>query len=129
MRKLKTRRRISMTSLIDVIFLLLLFFMLSSTFSRFAEVELSASGAGGGQASADQRPLFLQLGTEAIQLNGQEVPLEALPVTLRTLALEQGSAPVVLVALREGVSAQRLTDLLVKLRGVPDLQVTVLEAA
>ena len=29
-----------MTSLIDVIFLLLLFFMLSSTFSRFAEVEL-----------------------------------------------------------------------------------------
>ena len=31
-----------MTSLIDVIFLLLLFFMLSSTFSRFAEVEISA---------------------------------------------------------------------------------------
>ncbi len=34
-----------MTSLIDVIFLLRLFFMLSSTFSRFAEVELTAAGA------------------------------------------------------------------------------------
>ena len=31
-----------MTSLIDVIFLLLLFFMLTATFSRFADVELSA---------------------------------------------------------------------------------------
>ena len=37
------RRQISVTSLIDVIFLLLLFFMLSSTFSKFADVELSLS--------------------------------------------------------------------------------------
>jgi biopolymer transport protein ExbD len=35
-----------MTSLIDVIFLLLLFFMLSSTFSRFGEVELTAAAGG-----------------------------------------------------------------------------------
>ena len=47
MRRLRRRRRLSMTSLIDVIFLLLLFFMLSSTFTRFAELELAAGGTGG----------------------------------------------------------------------------------
>ena len=49
-----------MTSLIDVIFLLLLFFMLSSTFSRFAEVEISAA-AGGAAAPSDTPPAFLRL--------------------------------------------------------------------
>ncbi|MEQ8919725.1 MAG: biopolymer transporter ExbD, partial [Roseovarius sp.] len=33
MRRSRARKRLSMTSLIDVFFLLLLFFMLSSTFS------------------------------------------------------------------------------------------------
>ena len=44
---LRRRRPLSLTSLIDVIFLLLLFFMLSSTFTRFASVEIT-----GGPASA-----------------------------------------------------------------------------
>ena len=35
----------ALTPLIDVIFLLLLFFMLSSTFSRFGEIKLDLGGA------------------------------------------------------------------------------------
>ena len=46
-----------MTSLIDVIFLLLLFFMLSSTFSKFSEIELTAGGSGPGRA-AETPPLM-----------------------------------------------------------------------
>lgn len=48
----RRRRPLSLTSLIDVIFLLLLFFMLSSTFTRFAEVEIAAGRAGAAAASA-----------------------------------------------------------------------------
>ena len=70
-----------MTSLIDVIFLLLLFFMLSSTFSKFAEVELTAGGAGAATSST-ARPLFLQLGPETARLNSAELALEALPEAL-----------------------------------------------
>ena len=44
MRRRRRSGRLSMTSLIDVIFLLLLFFMLTSTFSKFSEVELAAEG-------------------------------------------------------------------------------------
>ena len=42
------RRRLGLTPLIDVIFLLLLFFMLSSTFSRFSQVPVEGGAAGGG---------------------------------------------------------------------------------
>ncbi|WP_367714863.1 biopolymer transporter ExbD [Nitratireductor sp. GISD-1A_MAKvit] len=45
MAAVRRRKPLSLTSLIDVIFLLLLFFMLSSTFTRFASVEISG-GAG-----------------------------------------------------------------------------------
>lgn len=117
-----------MTSLIDVIFLLLLFFMLTSTFSKFAEVELTAGGSGKGAETANVPPLFLQLGEDVLALNGETVVMEALKASL-TDVVSEGQAQPVLVSLRDGVTAQRLTDLLVVLRAVPGLRVTVLGAA
>lgn len=109
------RRRMSMTPLIDVIFLLLLFFMLSSTFSRFSEIELSSAATGG---NADER-LFVQLGPTRVVLNGQPLSLEEL--------FDQVQAGQVLVSLDPGTTAQRLVDLLVPLRGREGLTVRVLE--
>lgn len=119
----KRRRRLQMTSLIDVIFLLLLFFMLTSTFSKFAEVPLSAAGSGA-VAAGDAKPLFLQLGPDDLRLNGEAVALTAL--TTSPLA-EATAGTTLLVSLGAGVDAQLLTDLLVVLRGLPDLRVMVLE--
>ncbi|MEC9310793.1 MAG: biopolymer transporter ExbD, partial [Pseudomonadota bacterium] len=67
------RRRLSMTSLIDVIFLLLLFFMLTSTFSKYGEVELMAAGQGA--KTQDRQKLFVTLGAERLMLNGQQADL------------------------------------------------------
>lgn len=111
-----------MTSLIDVIFLLLLFFMLTSTFSKFSEVELSAAGSGS-VVGRDVRPIFLQLGPETVRLNGQPVMLDALAASTLSEA-EEGTT--LLVSLGAEVNAQRLTDLLVVLRGLPALRVSVL---
>lgn len=120
----KRRRRLSMTSLIDVIFLLLLFFMLTSAFSKFAEVEVSAASSGAA-VSAETPPLFLQLGPQTLSLNGDVLGLEDLSASALTQA-EEGT--VLLVSLGADVDAQRLTDLLVALRGFPALRVTVLGA-
>jgi len=108
-----------MTPLIDVIFLLLLFFMLSSTFSSFGEIELSQAKAGTATQGAQSERVFVQLGTARLVLNGA-------PVTLDELAarVEVGQ---VLVSLDADASAQRLVDLLVRLRGRDGLSVTVLE--
>lgn len=113
-----------MTSLIDVIFLLLLFFMLTSTFSKFAEVDLLAASSGTAVPS-DSPPLFLQLGKQTLSLNGDALGLEDLSASALTQA-EEGT--VLLVSLAADVDAQRLTDLLVALRGFPALRVTVLGA-
>ncbi|MBU2999896.1 biopolymer transporter ExbD [Roseovarius nubinhibens] len=128
MRKRQARRKLSMTSLIDVIFLLLLFFMLSSTFSKFAEVELSAAGSGAGAVQGETRPMFLRLGAEGLSLNGREVALDALQDVVRGEMPEAGEQPL-LVSLQDGVNAQRLIDLLGVLRGVGNLSVTVLGAS
>lgn len=115
-----------MTSLIDVIFLLLLFFMLSSTFSRFSEVEIVAAGSN--SAPSGNTPLFLQLGLENLSLNGQPETLETLPAALEGRDATRAATPV-LVSLKDGVNAQRLTDLLVVMRGIQGLRVTVLGAS
>ena len=77
------RRRLSMTPLIDVIFLLLLFFMLSSTFSTFGEIELSQAAGGSETAEAVTERVFVQLGAERLMLNGE-------PSTLEELAAQGG---------------------------------------
>ena len=114
-----------MTSLIDVIFLLLLFFMLTSTFTRFSEVELAAAGAG--DAQSPEAPVFLSLGPDSLQLNGADAGLAALPDALAQH--RKDDAPLtVLIAMKSAVSAQRLTDALAALRGIKGLRVTVLES-
>lgn len=121
MRDPRRRRRLSLTSLIDVIFLLLLFFMLTSTFSRFAEVELSAAAPAG--APSETPPVFLRLSPEAVNVNGETVDLRALDTALAHDG--QGVRPV-LVSLSGEVTSQRLADLLGALRGVPKVAPTVL---
>ncbi|WP_136636038.1 ExbD/TolR family protein [Pseudooceanicola onchidii] len=124
MRKAKRASRLSMTSLIDVIFLLLLFFMLTSTFSKFSEVELMAAGSSVG-ASSDRPPLFLRLSPEALNLNGRDLAVEGLAEALGPEA-DVDSPRSLIVALAPEVTAQRLTDLLVVLRGVPGVTPMVL---
>ncbi|WP_241481172.1 ExbD/TolR family protein [Ruegeria sp. ANG-S4] len=113
------RRPMSMTPLIDVIFLLLLFFMLSSTFSRFGEIELTQASAGAAETTEPSERFFVQLGAERLSLNGVPLALDELATELQ--------AGQVLVSLDPDTTAQRLVDLLVVLRGQDDLAVTVLE--
>jgi biopolymer transport protein ExbD len=116
------RRKLSLTSLIDVIFLLLLFFMLSSTFSQFSEVDLSTGGAGQA-AVAGTRPIFVQLRAEGVRVNAREVALDGLEEAIGPLIDGETRA---LVSAGAEVTAQRLTDLLLALRSVPGLSVQVL---
>ncbi|WP_179381012.1 biopolymer transporter ExbD [Jannaschia marina] len=111
------RRALSLTPLVDVIFLLLLFFMLTSTFSRYGEVEIAAATGGAGAAPAGELR-FLHLGSEEMYLAGRAVTFADLTETL--------PGTTTLVSLAEGVEAQRLIDLMGAMRGVPDLRLTVL---
>ncbi|MCR9121421.1 MAG: biopolymer transporter ExbD [Phyllobacteriaceae bacterium] len=116
-------RRISLTSLIDVIFLLLLFFMLTATFSRFGDVELTVGGAGASQP-ADQTPVFLRLGADGLSLNGETLTVALLADRLNALR-EAGRADVVILSVRDGATSQQLVDVIaaVGASGGPPLQI------
>lgn len=114
-----------MTSLIDVIFLLLLFFMLSSTFSRFAEVELQAGGTDGPGPDRPATLMFLRLTGAGATLNGQPVDVDGIASVLAS----QEQAGSVLISVSGDVTAQTLTDVLVALRPFPNFAVSVLEAS
>ena len=117
------RRAISLTPLIDVIFLLLLFFMLSSTFTRFAELPLQ--NATTGSEPVETSPLFLRIEPEGLTLNGSALTLDALPTALSDQ--RQGDeGTVVLVSATGDVTSQRLVDVLAVLRSSPWLTVSVL---
>ena len=123
----RKRSKLSMTSLIDVIFLLLLFFMLTSTFTKFAEIELLSTAQGGSAEVAKTPPLFVQISADRMSLNAQSVTLGTIADVARSKRRAAGGQPV-LVSLGSNASAQRLSDLLVALRRVPRLAITVLEA-
>jgi biopolymer transport protein ExbD len=118
------RRRQSLTSLIDVIFLLLMFFMLSSTFARHGELSFAAAAAGT-PASSDAPTAFLRLSSEALTLNGDAVELAEIPARLTDLA--GGAPPQVIVALSGEASSQRLVDVLAQVSTLPDATVTVID--
>ncbi|MEP5633401.1 MAG: biopolymer transporter ExbD [Tateyamaria sp.] len=108
-----------MTPLIDVVFLLLLFFMLTSTFSNFGEIELSQASSGETTQNGQTEKFFVQLGETRLVWNGAPTMLDELAAQM-----ERGQ---LLVSLDEDVSAQRVVDLLARLRGRPELTVLVLE--
>jgi len=117
------RGRLSMTSLIDVIFLLLLFFMLTSTFSKYGEVELMAAGKAG--VLEERQKLFVTLGTDLVTLNGQPVDLDRIADLVRSQP-QDGRGHVVLISPNEETTSQRLVDLLAVLPQVEKLQTVVL---
>lgn len=112
-----------MTSLIDVIFLLLLFFMLSSTFARQGELALDLA-TGGATSAPDTPPAFVQLRADGLRLDAAEVTSDG----LRT-ELAARDAGLVLLALGDGVSAQTFAEVLHLLQGLSGWRLAVLGAA
>ena len=120
----KRRRRLSLTSLIDVIFLLLLFFMLSSTFTRFAEVDIVAGRAGEGVSAMQLPDVFIRLDSEqGWKVNGAQLAVDdALEELSR---LEAGGARTALIVVRENVTSQMLVEAIERIGSRVELQLSV----
>ena len=111
MRTRRRARRPSLTPMIDVVFLLLVFFMLAARFGQDLAVEMKAGGTGGEYSGP---PRLVSISAESVLLNGFAVPLEALVEELRALM----AAPEDIVVLRpaEGARTQGLINVIVALR-------------
>ncbi len=102
----RPRRRASLTPMIDVVFLLLIFFMLASRFGTEGVVALTGGGAGAGWSGP---PRLIDFSPEGVRLNGVPVAPETLPEAL--LPLVTDPADTLVLRPQGGASLQDLTDL------------------
>lgn len=79
----RRKHRMSLTPMIDVVFLLLVFFMLASRFGSPAQLSLTLGG-GAGQGYAGP-PRLVRVGAEELKLNGTVESEEDLIDTLKGL--------------------------------------------
>ena len=114
----RPRRRPSLTPMIDVVFLLLVFFMLAARFGQDMALPLAA---GGGGAVWDGAPRLVEIGSDTLRLNGVALDPGGLAPALAPL-MPRADAPVLL---RPGAGADlaRLVAVIDTLRaaGFPHL--------
>ena len=110
----RARRTLSLTPLIDVVFLLLVFFMLASTFLKFGTVKLETAGAGASAADPSKVVLVHVDRERRYRVNGQPVGSQELVATVDRLA-EQGFREAVVIV-REKAAVDDLVDALRRLR-------------
>ncbi|WP_199178554.1 ExbD/TolR family protein [Acidimangrovimonas sediminis] len=96
-------RRPNLTPMIDVVFLLLVFFMLASRFANDTTIPLATATAAGGEAAAPLRLVEVAAGG-ALTLNGAPVTQEGLPAALGAID-KDSDAPVVLRGRGAGLQA------------------------
>ncbi|SMF19332.1 outer membrane transport energization protein ExbD [Tistlia consotensis] len=110
----RRRALISLTPLIDVVFILLIFFMLASSFLDWRSIDLDAPGRTGAGSSVEGA-LLVELRPEGLRLSGTPIAPEELSRRVAALLAERPDQKVLLrpapgVALQDAVAVlDRLT--------------------
>ncbi|MFW1677152.1 ExbD/TolR family protein [Pontibacter sp. JAM-7] len=106
------RRAISLTPLIDVVFILLLFFMLSSSFVQTRQINLPVASAATGEPEQITQ-IELQDNQGIIRIDGQRYPSQQ-TAQLQAL-INQAPASAFVLSAKADVSTQALIELLDRL--------------
>ena len=106
------RRKPSLTPMVDVVFLLLVFFMLASRFGVDTSLTLNVAGQGGDQAYSGP-PRLIDILPDAVRLNG--VPVAGPDLAEEVRELTQTPSDTVVLRAREGADLQRVVDVMQRL--------------
>ena len=117
-----SRRRavIGLTPLIDVVFILLVFFMLASSFLDWRSIELRAPGPAA--SSTLEGTLFVELREGGLRLAGLPITLPALLAKATAL-----TAPKVVLRAAPGVPLQQAVTVLDRLAGAGITNIALVE--
>lgn len=122
-RSYKVKKRLALTSLIDIIFLLLLFLMLTSTFSKFSEIELSVATTAA-KNKVSEKILFLRVSAVRIDLNSGEVEMNSLAKSIK--GFTQNAKASLVISMDQDVTSQRLVDILGIVANIEGLSVNLI---
>jgi biopolymer transport protein ExbD len=122
------RRRavISLTPLIDVVFILLVFFMLASSFLDWRAIDLGTPSDGQTKASADGA-LMVEIGMDGLRLAGDRITPAQLSETVST-HMAQNPDQKVIVKTAPGISYQQAIELLDRLAAAQATDLSLIRA-
>lgn len=123
-RKPSTNDTVDVSPLIDMVFILLIFFMVSTTFIKDMQVDLNRPGAASSKPSSSKSIRVFIDRNEKIYVDGQNVRPWVLQGKIRDMAKSSPEASVLVVTDRK-VSADKLVDVVdqCRLAGVKDIGV------
>ena len=101
------RRRPSLTPIIDVVFLLLVFFMLASTFTVDRQVNLLSETIDG-MSQYDEHPRLIEIKNDKLLINGVEADDTVAIKRLEEITLDLSQ--IIIVQVLGGTSTQRMLD-------------------
>ncbi|MAY89161.1 MAG: indolepyruvate ferredoxin oxidoreductase [Pseudooceanicola sp.] len=119
----RARRRPSLTPMIDVVFLLLVFFMLASRFGLDAALRLPLASGGG--TAYDGPPRLVSVAPETLALNGQPVAIDVLAARLAQLM--QAPGDIIVLRPADGATLQRVVAVADALRQAGFARVVLIE--
>lgn len=125
-----TEQRVDISPLIDMVFILLIFFMVSTTFVKDMKLDLERPAASTA-TSASTKAIRLYIDNSGdTYLDGQPIRLWVIQSRLRDL-LKTSTSQSVLVVTDDGVSAGRLVEVVDQARraGATDVGVATVEEA
>nr|WP_067287995.1 biopolymer transporter ExbD [Marinobacterium profundum] len=116
------RRAISLTPLIDVVFILLLFFMLSSTFTQWRQLDLVVPGTGAATPPVLHEVRLLS-GDGRFQLDGMELSLQDSQGLTQQISRQKDDLFV--ISADSGIATQALIGLLDALKAAGARQLSL----
>lgn len=105
----KTRRLISLTPLIDVVFILLVFFMLASNYQKWYSLPLNSVQKGNGQSKP--QVILVRLKPDTLDINGKSVNLHQLNEFIKNKLIVMPNLRV-LIQSSDTITIQRLVDVI-----------------
>jgi biopolymer transport protein ExbD len=109
----RPRRKPSLTPMIDVVFLLLVFFMLAARFGQDMHLSLNVAGEG---ADAPYRgpPRLVDVLPEGVKVNG--VPVAPGDLVAEVAALTERPEDTIVLRARDAASLQRMVEVMQRLK-------------
>ena len=108
------KRKVSLTPLIDVVFILLLFFMLASSFIEWREIDLNVAG-NKSVGQQNHQPLVVRVTHGGLTLKGESLSSQAFLAKIKEL-LNENSELVVVLQPQASVPLQQIVTLLDQIR-------------
>ena len=123
-KKSSNNETVDVSPLIDMVFILLIFFMVSTTFIKDMQVDLNRPGAASSRPSSSKSIRVFIDRNEKIYVDGQSVRPWVLQGKIRDMAKSSPEASVLVVTDRK-VSADKLVDVVdqCRLAGIKDIGV------